>query len=249
MSDELVGEVGELEAVEEQIEQQVEEAKSEDEEVPPQFRGKSFKDVAKYAYDMEKSLSRQGRELGELRKLTDDVIRSQLKPKEEEKPKEVDFFENPEEAIKRAVESNPKVQAAEQYAVQAKQELTKRKLAEMHPDVGQILSDADFHKWVTSSPVRQQLLVQADKGYDLMAANELLSTYKELRKVRQPEVDTKARDNALKTVGVDSGGSGESSRKVYSRRAIRELMVKNPSKFSAMREEIDAAYRDGRIKP
>lgn len=257
MSDVKDDDLGELEVVEAQIEaqQQVEDAKPETEDdVPQQFRGKDFRSVAQYAYNLEKSLSKQGKELGDLRKLTDDLIKSQLKPAEpqqEQKPP-VDFFENPEEAINRAVETHPKVQQAEQFALAARREMAKQQLQQLHPDMNQVLQDDDFRKWVSSSPVRQMLLRQADQSYDVSAAHELFSTFKELKATRMKQDDSmekESRSKALKSAAVDMGGSGDTPRKVYSRRAIRELQIKNPAKFAAMRNEIDAAYRDGRIKP
>jgi hypothetical protein len=83
-----------------------------------------------------KEMGRQANEVGEIRKLADELIKAQLhKPKEEEKQPEVDFFENPQEAIKRAVESNPKVQAAENYAINAQKEMARQKLHQLHPDM------------------------------------------------------------------------------------------------------------------
>src|SRR3990170_1270827 len=44
--------------------------------------------------------------------------------------------------------------------------------------------DKGFTEWIEKSPIRQQLFNQAN-NFDVDAANELLSTYKELRAVRQ----------------------------------------------------------------
>jgi hypothetical protein len=254
MADEVLDDVGELEAVEQQI--VAEEAKvevAEDVDIPKQFRGKQLKDVAKYAADLEKSLSRQGNELGELRRLTDDIIKSQLntKPKEEA-PKEVDFFENPQEAVNRAVTNNPAVQQAQQYAMQAQRALAKQQFFQMHPDAGTLVSDPEFQEYVNASKVRQSLLKAADQNYDLEAGNELFSTFKQLKQLRMAqsqEVDKTSRKEAMSAAAVDIGGTGEAGKKYYSRRALRELQMKNPAKFAQMADVINAAYADGRIKP
>jgi hypothetical protein len=247
-------EVGELEAVEEEIQTaQVEPAAVEDDDIPEQFRGKSPKEIAKYAAAMEKRLSKQGQELGDVRKLADDLLRSQLlatKQPEAEAPKEVDFFENPQEAIRKAVESNPRVQAAEQYAIQAQREMARNKFIQMHPDATEIVHDQGFVDWVKGSRVRQQLF-QAAENYDLEAANELLSTFKELRSVKQQktvEVDTKARDQAMKAAAVETNGSGESSKKVYRRSDLIRLKIKDPARYESMQDEIYAAYTEGRVR-
>jgi len=208
--------------------------------------------VVKMHRDAEELIARQGREVGEVRKLADELIKSQLTPKAEavEKPKEVDFFENPQEAIRQQIENNPRVLAAEQYAKQVQAEQSKQRLAQMHPDVGDLVKDDGFQAWVKASKVRTQLFQQAN-DYDLDAADELLSTYKELRSVRQKQieaVDNTARDKALNAVAVDTGGSGESSQKIFRRADLIRLKMKDPVKYEERMPEIMEAYRTGRVK-
>lgn len=247
--------IGELETVEQQVQQQpAEESKPNvNDVIPEKYRGKSLEDLVKMHQDTERNLSRQGNELGEIRKLADELLRSQLaasKPKEVEQPKEVDFFENPQEAINRAVETNPAVLEARQYAIQAKQAQAKQQLAQMHPDFQQIIADQEFAEWIGKSQVRQNLLRQAD-AYDLAAANELLSTFKELRSVKQQQVtkvEDKAREATLKAAAVDTGGSGESGKKVYRRADLIRLRIRDPDRYDAMQHEIMAAYQEGRVR-
>lgn len=244
-------EVGEIDAVEQQ--QQTPSAPVEVQEVVPErYRGKSVTDIMKMHQEAEKLIDRQSREVGEVRKLADELIKSQLTPKAEvvEKPKEVDFFENPQEAIRQQIENNPRVLAAEKFAQQVQADQSKQALARMHPDVQQIVGDSGFQEWVKASKVRTQLFQQAD-NYDIDAANELLSTYKELRAVRQKNVeavDNTAREKLLKAVGVDTGGSGESSQKVFRRADLIRLKMRDPAKYEAMSDEIMAAYQSGRVK-
>lgn len=251
-------EVGELETVVEQIEQQEAKQPDPEDDIPDEFRGKSVKDLVGITLHARKEMGRQANELGEIRKLADELIKSQLhKPKVEEveQPKEVDFFENPQEAIRRAVESNPKVQAAEQYAINAQRAMARQQLERMHPDMSQVVQDAEFQQWVNGSNVRKKMLQQADKEYDLEAANELLSTFKEIRQAKQQvqqrqvsEADQAARDQALKSASVDSGGSGETTRKVYRRADLIRLKMTDPARYDAMNDEILAAYSEGRVR-
>jgi hypothetical protein len=238
-------EVGELEAVQ----QRIEEPKQAEPELPEKYRGKSVADVVKMHQEAEKLVGRTMNEVHEVRKLADELIKSQIKPKVEE-VKPVDFFENPQEAIRQQIENNPRVLAAEQYAKQVQVEQAKQRLAQMHPDVQQIVADEGFRNWIAASTVRQKLFQQADQ-YDLDAADELLSTYKELRTVKQQkiqQVDNTARDQALKQVAVETGGSGESSRKVYRRADLIRLKMRDPGKYESMQDEIMAAYSEGRVK-
>jgi hypothetical protein len=58
---------------------------------------------------------------------------------------------------------------------------------------------------VKSSPVRIKIFEQADGGYDYDSANELLSTYKQLRSVKQKQTSDDGevtRKQNLKAVGV-----------------------------------------------
>jgi hypothetical protein len=246
-------EVGELEVVEKQ--QQETEQKSavaDSFDLPDKYRGKNVADIVKMHQEAEKLIERQGREVGEVRKLADELIKSQLTPKREavEQRNEVDFFENPQEAIRQQIENNPRVQAAEHYARQAQMEQARQQFTQMHPDAQQIIQDEGFKNWVGASRVRQQLFNQADK-FDLDAANELLSTYKELKSVRQQkvmEVDNTSRNQSLRAAAVETGGSGESTRKVFRRADLIRLKMRDPSKYEAMQDEIYAAYAEGRIK-
>jgi hypothetical protein len=239
--------VGEIEAVEQQ--QSVAQPTP---ELPEKYRGKSIEDVVKMHRDAEELIARQGREVGEVRKLADELIKSQLtpKPKEVEKPKEVDFFENPQEAIRQQIENNPRVLAAEHYAKQVQAEQSKQRLAQKHPDVKEIVGDEGFKSWVNASKVRQQLFQQAD-NYDLDAADELISTYKELRTVRQKQVeavDNTVRTKTLNAVAVDTGGSGESSQKIFRRADLIRLKMSDPARYEERMPEIMAAYAQGRVK-
>jgi hypothetical protein len=233
----------------ESVEPQVSETKPDD-EIPEKYRGKPLKQIVEELEHANKSMGRYANELGEVRRLADELIKSQLKPKEE--IKEVDFFENPQEAIRKQIESNPEVLAAKNYAVQARQQMAKQALAQKHPDFSQIVQDKEFADWVRSSKVRIKLFQEAE-SYDLDAADELFSTFKQLKGVRPQEVkvdpaEKAARQASLKSASVETSGSGESSKKIYRRADLINMKLSDPSKFERMQDEIDAAYREGRVK-
>lgn len=239
--------IGEMEAVEQASNSQPEES-----ELPQKYRGKSVSDIVKMHQEAEKLIERQGREVGEVRKLADELIKSQLTPRREETVRDdVDFFENPEEAIRRQIDNHPRVQAAEAYAIEARRAQSQQEFFRRHPDAGNVLNDAGFQEWVKASKVRSQLFELANSAYDVDAGDELLSTYKELKSVRQQKVsaaDNVAREKSLSAAAVSSGGSGESSRKMYRRADLIELRMKNPAKYEAMSDEIYRAYAEGRVK-
>ena len=243
------GEVGEIEAVEEQLAEPTPAA--EVPSLPEQYRGKSVEDIVKMHQEAEKLIARQGREVGEVRKLADELIKSQLTPKPKvEEVAPVDFFENPQEAIRQQIENHPRVREAEQTAKQLQADHARQLLNQMHPDVANIVQDSGFQDWIKASKVRTKLFQDAE-AYDVDAADELLSTYKELRVVKQQQVakvDTTARDQSLKAASVDTGGSGETTRKVYRRADLIRLKMRDPGKYDAMSDEIMAAYSEGCVK-
>lgn len=252
----LESEVSEIEAVEQEdakVEQAAAEAKSED--VPDEFKGMSVAELARIAAHARKEMGRQGNELGEIRKLADELIKSQLKKQPEPEPvKEVDFFENPQEAIRRAVETNPKVVAAENQAELYRKIMAKAAFDSKHPDSQVIIADPQFGEWITKSKVRAELWQKA-VNYDVESADELFSTFKELKaakaersQVQVSDAEKTARTKTLQAAAVETGGSGESSKKVYRRADLIRLKMRDPAKFDSMQEEIDAAYRDGRVK-
>lgn len=112
------------------------------------------------------------------------------------------------------------------------------------------MQDGEFQNWVKSSKVRTRLFNEAE-AYDVDAADELLSTFKQLKAVKQSqvkEVDNTLRDKTLKSVSVDTGGSGENSKKIYRRADLIQLRLRDPQGFAARQEEIDRAYQEGRVR-
>ncbi len=250
----IVDEIGEIEAVELETGKDLPEAEAEKsvlDDIPEQYRGKSVKDLVSIVTEKEKMIGRQAQEVGEVRKLADELIKSQLAKKPEEVAPEVDFFEDPKLAVQNAIDSSPRLRQAEQQALMYQRQMALNALAQKHPDYQEINGSQEFQDWISKSKVRANLYQHA-QNYDLDAGDELLSTFKELRAVRKQavsQVETKARDNALSAAAVETSGTNESTTKKYSRRAIIDMQVNNPRKFESMRDVFDAAYRDGRIVP
>ena len=223
-------------------------------ELPEKYRDKSLDEIVKMHQEAEKLIGKQAQEVGEVRKLADELIRQNLgskqQPIKQDEP-EIDFFEDPKKAVQRTVDSHPDIVAARQATLELKRTQIQQKLAQEHPDFGDIAKDQDFANWVKSSPVRIELFKRADAEFDYDSANELLSTYKQLRGVKkqQSEASNEAtRKQSLKAVGVDVGGSGESSRKVYRRADLIRLKMQDPNRYDALSDEIMQAYAEGRVR-
>lgn len=223
--------------------------------IPPKYRGKKLEDIINMHQEAEKLIGRQAQEVGEVRRLADELLKQQLAKKAPEPaPQEVDdldFFEDPKKAISKAVDSHPDIVAARNAAQQLKKQQAAAQIQAKHPDMGQIVQDPEFVDWVKGSPVRMQLYTAADQQFDPYAADELLSTFKAIRTRKHAElkeVATTARNQSLKAANVESSGTGETSRKIYRRADLIRLRLENPDRYDSLQDEIMKAYSEGRVR-
>lgn len=229
--------------------------------LPEKFKGKSTADLAKMYQELEQAFGRQGQEVGELRRLADEVIRAKIQPApvqqaepEDEDIDEVEFFANPKQAIQKAIDRHPKVQQAVALTQQLGQRSNQQRMLEKHPDALEITNSEEFKQFVSASPLRQKLFVAAHKMYNLEAADELLSTFKELKSVRQTQATERTadiqqdRDRNLRNASVAVGGTGEVGKKIYRRADLIELKIRNPDRYAALENEIMSAYAEGRVR-
>lgn len=225
-------------------------------DLPEKYKGKSVAELARMHEEAQRFISKQANEVHEVRKLADDLIKRQLnaekvKPTQTEVEPEVDFFENPQEAVNRAVENNPTVKEARQAAAELARMKAAQKLAEKHPDFATISQDAGFIDWVKASPIRMGLYAKADSSFDFDSADELLSTFKALKQVSATQASDegkKQREQQLRAASVDVGGTGETSKKIYRRADIMRLMNTDPDRYQMMQPEILAAYAERRVR-
>ena len=230
------------------------------EELPEKYRGKSAIEIAKMHQEAEKLIGRQANEVHEVRSLADQLLKQQLDSNAKtrqpiEESLEDDFFADPASAVNRQVEKHPAVIEARQAALEMKKMKTAQQLSAKHPDFATIASDSGFQDWVKSSAIRLNLFAKADAEYDFDSADELLSTYKELRQIKQQnqatqtaEVESKAQEQAMRAATVDVGGAGETSRKVYRRADLIKLRMTDPDRYMQLSDEIMDAYATGRVK-
>lgn len=233
---------------------EIEEAKTSASELPEKYRAKSLEEVVRMHQEAEKLIGKQAQEVGEVRKLADELLKQNLSSKQqriqEEEP-EVDFFENPQKAVQATIDKHPDVLAARQAGQDFKRMQIQQKLAQDHPDYSQVVNDSEFQSWVKSSPVRLGLYAKADGEFDYDSANELLSTFKQLRGVKAKESEqagNAARTKSMKAAQVDVGGSGESSKRVYRRADLIRLKMTDPARYETLSDEIMQAYSEGRVR-
>jgi hypothetical protein len=252
---------GEEFATLEEQEQQVEEApveptpQPEEDDIPEKYRGKDIKDIVQMHQEAEKLLGRQSSEVGELRKIVDDFVKSQIEAAtspQQQQDEEIDFFSDPDKAIAKAIENHPTLKAAEQTSMAMKQQQILTKLQASHPDFIDIVQNDKFQEWIGKSKVRTELFERADKQFDFDSADELLTSWKERQNmvVETAKVQEEDRKRQLKAASTGSAsGSGEApSRKVYRRADIIKLMQTDPKRYTQLQPEIMAAYAEGRVK-
>ena len=223
-------------------------------ELPEKYRAKSLEDVIRMHQEAEKLIGKQAQEVGEVRKLADELLKQNLsakqQPIQEDEP-EVDFFENPQKAVQKTVDKHPDVLAARQAAAEFKRMQVQQKLTQEHPDYSQLVQDPEFVNWVKGSTVRMGLYAKADAEFDFDSANELLSTYKQLRGVKSKQTEEAGevvRKQNMKAAQVDVGGSGESSKRVYRRADLIRLKMTDPGRYESLSDEIMKAYAEGRVR-
>ena len=242
------------------IETPQEEEQPQQPEVPEKYRGKSVEDLVQMHQELEKFSGKQSTEVGELRKVVDNYIQTQLSVQQapqqqqyqDDNDDDVDFFVDPKTAVSRAIDNHPKIKEAQAYTQQYKQQATLAQLKSSHPEMEQILQDPKFAEWIKGSKVRTQLFVQADQAYDYDAANELFSLWKERNQVVQQtaQAEREARKSSVKTASTGNArGTAEGSRrKVYRRADIIKLMRTDPERYQSMSDELLKAYAEGRVR-
>jgi len=245
----------EQEEQEPQAEQEEETLEQPETDLPEKYQGKSTAEIVRMHQEAEKLLGKQSSEVGELRKVVDDYIQTQLSTQETQATQadeEIDFFSDPDKAVERAINNHPKIKEAEQISNQYRQSTAMNKLQAKHPDMQDILKDEKFAEWIKGSKIRQQLFVQADQQYDYDSADELFSLWKERQQVvtQTAANEKQQRKQAVKSASTGNArGSGEKrGKKVYRRADIIKLMRTDPERYQALSNEIMQAYAEGRVR-
>ena len=253
-NNEEITNLNEVETTAEEPTQATQQSTTEENEIPDKYKGKSTADIVRMHQEAEKLLGRQSSEVGELRHVVDSYIQTQLDTtQQKEQPEEdIDFFSDPDKAVDKAIKNHPSIKQAEAVTQQYRKSTATSLLQERHPDMGDILKDDKFAKWIKGSKIRTQLFIQADQQYDHEAADELFTNWKERQQaVEQTAVNEKtSRKEAVKKASTGGAkGSGEaSSRKVYRRSDIIKLMQDDPDRYLSLSDEIMQAYQEGRVR-
>jgi len=239
--------------------QEENQASSEVETIPDKYNGKSLEDVVRMHQEAEKLLGRQSSEVGDLRKVVDSYINTQLETQTpatkgaSETDEDIDFYSDPERAISRAIENHPSVKAAEESTRAYKQQTSMATLQKDHPEIPEIVKDPKFAEWIQASTVRTRMFVQADQHFDIESANELFSLWKDrsgaINQTLQAEKNGRQKAVREGSNGYTRGNpDSSSSKKIYRRTDLINLMKNDPDRYLALSDEITLAYAEKRVK-
>lgn len=228
---------------------------NEDDDLPEKYRGKSKAELARMHEEAQSALGRQSNEVGELRKVFDEYIQSNVKSQQEAPTEEdpVDFLLDPEKAVNQAVANHPKLKQAEQVVTAMARQQARDKIVTDFPEIGTVLADPKFLEWKDASPIRKQLYDNADTNFDYASVAELMEGWKSRNRVVEETVkmEKAANANAVKeasTGNVRGNPDVKQRKKVYRRADIIKLMKDDPNRYEALQEEIMQAYSEGRVK-
>ena len=238
------------------------EAQPDDHDIPEKLRGKSERELAKMYTELEKTFGKHSTEVGELRGIVDKFLLREIeqqKPaaapvKAEPETDTTDFFENPMAAITRAIAKSPELNNLKAIAAKLEQDANFERIRATHPDYREIGTSTEFQEWVGKSNVRKNLFARANSSFDFEATNELLSTWKELQvakavKGKETVEELKAKtETDKKAAKVPKGGAGELSGKTLRRADLINLKATRPERYAELASEIQAAYREKRVK-
>ncbi len=233
--------------------EEVQEAEEED-DIPEKYQGKGIKDIVQMHQEAEKLLGKQSSEVGELRKIVDDFVKTQLdkanSPQQDEE--KLDIFEDPDKYIEHKFANHPKIKAVEEISRNMRQHEIINRLQTAHPDFNDIVTADNFKEWVSKSSVRIELFNRANDQFDYDAADELLTTWKERQNLVKETAEMQETDRKRQLKSASTGnakGSGEApSRKIYRRADIIKLMQTDPKRYQSLSNEIMTAYAEGRVK-
>ncbi len=117
--------------------------------------------------DQETMIGRQSQEVRDARqqidayKQADTFIQGQLNDQKQAEPKEeLDYFGDPERAIKQSIEDHPALKETKNELLQLKQQQAAQQIMARHPDMLSIVQDQKFVEWVSQDTTRLRYLTK-----------------------------------------------------------------------------------------
>ena len=234
--------------------------------ISERYAGKSMEDVIKMQQEAELLMSRQADELGIARaaerkkdQLLTALLDAQNKatetiPPEEPVAQEDNFFDDPVNAVNKAIENHPDVIKAREERMGNVQKHNLDSLDKAYPDWQETVKDSGFQKFIGDSATRTEMFRKADSEYRSDLAIELFDWYSKTEmsgKTQEAVAEERSKiENAMKKTSSESRSSGDSvgGKKVYRRADLINLQVTDPNRYATLADEIQSAYAEGRVK-
>lgn len=217
--------------------------------IPERFKGKSQEEIIEMYTNIEKAYSQQGNDLGMYRKLADQLLQADLNKSTPTKDEpEPDWEYEPEKAASKLVKKE--VGQLKDELNKTKTELALKDFKAKYPTYDKDASTPEFMEWVQKSQYRINLYNKNYQGIDLEAADELMSGWEEYKSIKSQNstVAEEKKKEDLKAASLEkSASSGGSRKKIWSRNEIIQMKLHDKPRYEAHRNEISAAYREGRV--
>lgn len=232
-------------------------------EIPDRFKADSLEEVARKAIEshaeLERAYSRQGNDLGELRKTVDNLIAMESHRQEPEvQPEPVtldDMYDDTEGAISRVVEkaAGARIKELEDRLAEDERSRQVDALTQKYPGWQEDIKSEGFRDWIGQSKYRQRLAADAD-GWDLDAADDLFAMYYGEDRAQTPS-DNIQLEQTLADATLESGSSAtQDTTEKFSRSEIMRLKMRAKQGdleaknwLAANNPKITLAYAEGRI--
>ena len=226
------------------------------EDNPDRFSGKSHEELLEMVREQDRRIGQQGNELGNMRQTFEAMAKTQSVPAQPEPQPaqdEADFFVDPQRAVDSRIDNHPALRQAQEMARQLQYAQSLASLKQRHPDLEQVIGSPEFEHWVKSSPARVRRFQSADQSGDIDEADDLISTFKQLTQTvntakAAEKQATKKAVRAAAVGGTRGNPDAASSKRVYRRADIIELMKERPDRYEDLQPEIMAAYAEGRVR-
>ena len=235
--------------------------------VKTRFLGKSPEEIMESFAEAQALISRQGQELGELRKTTQTLIELQSKPVVQPEPSPEpekgvtvdDLYDDTEGAITKVVKKSTKdtserIEALEKELAQRRAQDVEGDLERRYPGWKVEASKPEFLEWVKASPVRLRLAKAAD-SYDLDSANDLLELWYDRKQVIGKVAADFTREQQFRDATLESSSPSDIEHvNTYKRHELTEKRIaaingnqQAQRYLETHAEDIRLAYREGRV--
>jgi hypothetical protein len=205
--------------------------------IPDQYKNKGIEDLIKMHMNAQNLIQRQGRDLGDMRRIVDAQTQligqrqspEQTRPVEQPKREPITaeaLLSNPEAAITRAVQPALEQTARRVESIEKSQQ--QRDFEDKYPDYRNDVQKQEFQDWTLKSGLRSKLLMDLHQKYDFVSGTQLWELWTE-HKQAQNAVETarQGRVTAMTTVKqTPTDTASMVGKPIYSRAKLAELQLK-----------------------